>query len=173
MQTAYAADRARLPLHRLGLSKIDDAYEFGAIKPADMPLALAVPFAFALGAANLLWLYATEAGGAAILFSAFGPALILALYLPATANLRHRARSIWGRSVRANTVIAALITAAYLTIGLMLTGYDPLFLVVMLFIAAWNPALHLGLLMEEARAYRRSRHIGEFALWLTDIEDRS
>lgn len=172
MQKASAADSARLPFHRLGLSRIDAAYEFGAIGPADMPLALAVPFAFALGAANLLWLYATGAGGAAIVCSAFGPALILALYLPATANLRHRARNIWGPSARANTLIAALITAAHLTIVLMLTGYDPLFLVVMLFIAAWNPALHLGLLMEEARSYRRSRHIGEFALWLSDVADR-
>lgn len=162
MQTAFAS---RLTGNIVRPSRILDAYELADIKPSDMPMVMLIPFAFAFGAANLIWLFATGADPIYLLAAAFGPAVIVAIWLPATANLRHRARSAWGKDAKLNMIISAIITSIMITTDLAIEGIEPLRLIAMMFIAAWNPALHGGLLLSEARAWRRCRHIGEFAIF--------
>ncbi len=161
----------RLPFQLPRTANLLDVYELQDVKPEQVPLLMLVPFAFAIGAVNLIWLYATGATLPAILAAAFGPAIIISLWLPATANLRHRARSVWGKDAKLMTIISAIITTCLLMAAITAHGVTPMALIIMVFAAAWNPALHGGLLLAEARAFRRANHIGEYAIRIDSKED--
>ena len=123
MQTSLAS-RFSFKLPRLAQAL--DAYELEDIKPADMPMLMLIPFAFAIGVVNLIWLLATGAAQIYVLAAAIGPALIAAIWLPATADLRHRARCAWGKNAKMMMIISAIVSSSVLTAILAVDGITSL-----------------------------------------------
>lgn len=165
MLLSIESPRQRLSL---GFGSINNLYAFEDIQTKDMPLVMVMPFLFALGLAALAWTIVSGANQYIVMAAAFGPAVIASIWMPATACLRHRARAAWGKGARNRQILSAVLTTVYSVSIAGLAGAGPLVLAGILFAAAWNPVLHLVLILHEARSYRHMKHIGEYAIFVQD-----